>query len=90
MAFGDWTGSCSSEEYAYDGPEEAWDLALQYCGGPDDDVDYLVELVAAVSSAYSVDAARVTALGHSNGAALANKILIENDDHAIKTIITQN
>ena len=80
MAYGDWTGSCDAADYAYDTPEEAWDLALQYCGGADDDVDYLRALVSAIATRFRVDASRVFALGHSNGAAMAYRLACEAAD----------
>ena len=76
MAWGDWTGTCNpaasyTYSYWYGGedrtPDSVWSLALQYCGGADDDVLYLRSLISEVQSHLQVDASAISVLGQSNG-----------------------
>ena len=67
-AWGDWCGTCNGYEQ---GSAPLYDC-YGSCG--DTDVDYLREVVRAVSSEFKVDARRVYVLGHSNGAGMTFRL----------------
>ena len=72
-----------------DGPEGSWNVK----GDPStaDDKTYVgATLIDHLATFANVDASRFAIIGNSNGAALANRLLIENDDARITHIVTDS
>lgn len=72
---------------APDGPHRSWNIKAE--GSKEDDQLYVgTSLIEHLVTFENVDASSFTLYGWSNGAALANRILIENDDPRIVGVIT--
>lgn len=65
----------------------ATEACCDFYGSGVDDVAYLRQLIDAVSSAYTVDPARVYVVGHSNGGFMAHRLACEHAD-AITAIVS--
>jgi len=72
---------------APDGPSSSWNIKAE-ASSQDDQLYVGATLVAHLATFDNVDASSFTLYGYSNGAALANRILIENDDPRITAGIT--
>ena len=72
-----------------DGPDSMWNVKGEYPDNVPDDATYVGQtLIDHLATFSNVDDTSFTIVGYSNGAALANRILIENDDPRITHILT--
>ena len=72
-----------------DGPDSMWNVKGEYAENTPDDALYIGKTVIDHLATFSnVDGTSFKIVGYSNGAALANRILIENDDPRITHILT--
>ena len=72
-----------------DGPDNMWNVKGEHAENTPDDVLYIGKTqIDHLATFSNVDATSFKIVGYSNGAALANRILIENDDPRITHILT--
>ena len=72
-----------------DGPDNMWNVKGEYAENTPDDATYVGKtMIDHLATFSNVDATSFRIVGYSNGAALANRILIENDDPRITHILT--
>ena len=72
-----------------DGPGNMWNVKGEHAENTPDDALYVGKTIIDHLATFSnVDATSFKIVGYSNGAALANRILIENDDPRITHILT--